>query len=123
MENQSIEEIIPINVVTNIERAVAFYTEKLGFSISFKWREPIDYIILECQDRHIHLTLKKEKKPSIVYIIFNEVVKLYEKLKTKDVTITSELETLPWGMIEFEITDPDGNQLIFGEPVNHEKNE
>jgi uncharacterized glyoxalase superfamily protein PhnB len=32
--------------------------------------------------------------------------------------ISCPLETQPWDMREFEVTDPDGNRLIFGEHVS-----
>lgn len=112
--------IIPIK---NIETALPFYEQKLGFEVTSKWGNPIDYATLKREGVNIHLTKRNDaNQPStahvVTYIFVYDVNSLYEEYLSKDVTISRELGTREYGMRDFDITDPDGHILSFGMGVS-----
>lgn len=49
----------PTVTVTNIERAVRFYTEILGFTKLFENGSPVGFVILRKDAAELHLSLSK----------------------------------------------------------------
>ncbi len=116
-KHPAVREINPVLIVTDMQKALAYYTEKLGFELSFAWEEDVSYAILKCNDQQIHLSLSDTKNPSHIYLFCDNVSKLYPELKAAGANISQEIKTMPWEMIEFEVTDSDGNKLVYGESV------
>lgn len=52
------------------------------------------------------------------YVFVDGVADYYEVVKARGADIREELQDYPWGMREFEVTDFDGNRLIFGEHLS-----
>ncbi len=106
--------------VTDIFVSLDYYCNKLGFSQNFLWKEPPEYAVLKRGDTSIHLTLIPEFEPpkprvTQAYIFVNEVEALHREFVAKGVRITAELDEQEYHMKDFDITDPDGNILTFGE--------
>ncbi len=118
----AIGQIDPVLVVTNAADAQSYYTDKLGFSVSFAWQdaddEPVRYVILARDTHQIHLTEHSEPRPAITYLFCHHIGALYDEMLASGADIHSELQHYPWDMMEFEVQDPDGNRLIFGESVS-----
>ena len=105
---------------TDMEKCAKFYSEKLGFEITFQWGEPIDYIVLKRGEGvSIHLTKRSDQQtPSTshvaLYIFTHDVDALYEEYQKKDVSIHTPIETKEYGMRDFDVMDPEGHILAFG---------
>ena len=69
----------------------------------------------------LHLNAGEENEQrrgmSSVYVFCDEVDAYYQSLREKGVEITSELNTWPYDMRDFQVKDRDGNLLCFGCPV------
>ena len=116
-----LESIAPIFAVTDVERAVAYYTGKLLFEIAFEWSDdddgPVRYVIVKRDDCVLHLSRGSTARESAAYVGLRGVADYYEAVRGAGANITEELQDWPWGMREFETADPDGNRLIFGEDI------
>ncbi len=117
-----LEVVAPVFPVTDIKRSLAYYTEKLLFTVGFEWadtpEEDIRYAILQSGNCELHLRYRETPHPTVAYVFVDGVKDYYEAVKTRHATITGEIDDHPWEMREFEVTDPDGNRLIFGEHLS-----
>jgi uncharacterized glyoxalase superfamily protein PhnB len=102
--------------VKDMPAALAYYRDKLGFSVRFTWEEPPQYVCLCLGDAAIHLNAyKPPAAASLICIFCKGVDALHDDLTARGARITREMTTHPYGMRDFIVTDPDGHQLIFGQ--------
>ena len=112
----------PVLSVIDVLEAVDYYTENLGFQLTFQWadeNEPTEtrYAILRRDDLSIHLSQSDIARPSMVYFFVSGIKSLYRELKRRQAMSLDELKDQPWDMREFAVVDPDGNHLVFGESI------
>lgn len=113
--------------VRNLDQALAFYTQKLGFNLLADWRdEHSDERMLflapkGAQETELGLYAPPPGDPRIgasTGIVFTaqDVAATYHELKARGVQFTSELITLPYGDnggdLEAQFVDPDGNTFL-----------
>jgi len=115
-----IKKMSPQLLVTDLNRSIIFYTEKLEFELEFRYEDFYAGIIKDgCS---IHLKYgnpsreERENKRGnndldIVFSVEN-VEDLYDKLARKAVDIVQPLCDRPYGR-EFYIADPDGYIVAF----------
>ena len=117
-----LEVIAPILAVTQMDRALRYYTQSLGFETNFEWAdnpdEPIRYAILRQGNTELHLTLADQPKPVIAYIFTAGIDAAYLAMQKAGASISEEIANQAWDMREFEVTDLDGNRIIFGEHLS-----
>jgi uncharacterized glyoxalase superfamily protein PhnB len=102
--------------VKDMATALAFYRDKLGFTVTFSWEEPPQYICLCLGDAAIHLNAYTPPAgPSHVAIFCKGIDALYTQLVAHGVGITEPIADRPYGMRDFAVTDPDGHRLVFGQ--------
>ena len=121
-----LNKLTPNLVVSNVARSMAFYRDRLGFSVAsiVPDAEPYVFAILFNGDAEIMLRRQVgfQRDPTLkdwdVYVRLTggKLTELYVQLH-QTTTITRRLERMPYGMTEFEITDPDGWRLCFGEDL------
>ena len=105
--------------VKDMPAALAYYRDKLGFSITFTWEEPPRYVCLRLDDAAIHLNAYVPPAgPSHIAIFCKGVDALYEQLVGRGVEITEPIQNEPYGMRDFVVTDPDGHRLVFGQGIS-----
>lgn len=107
--------------VADLERSLSFYEEKLGFARDFVYGEPAFYAGL-CRDKvGLHLNSIGENASRVgqgcLYIYCDEVDDYYGLLVERGVEVTSPLDSQPYGMRDFQVSDPDGNLVCFGKAV------
>lgn len=105
--------------VKDMPAALGYYREKLGFSVEFTWEDPPRYVCLCLGDAAVHLNSYQPPAAAVVVCIFCKGVDaLHDDLAARGAHITRAMQTHPYGMRDFTVTDPDGHQLIFGEGVS-----
>ncbi len=118
-------QITPFMHVEDVERAVAFFTEILGFEIGFRF-EDYAYVHRENVGFRILQNRGSDGAPPgnrrfAYYIDVRDVDQLYAELKPK-------LDTLPkgdvygpvdqrYGQRELLVLAPDGNLIAFGQAI------
>lgn len=116
----TIKQITPLLLVSNLEEAIAFYVQQLGFTLAFTYED--FYAGIEKNGHPIHLkTDYRETKgrPSrsnndeldLVFAVDN-VAGVFEEITKTNVEIIQPLREMPYGT-EFYIADPDGHMIAF----------
>ncbi|MEO7177074.1 MAG: VOC family protein [Saprospiraceae bacterium] len=107
---------IPQLPTLDMERSIAFYTSKMGFSLSATFsgyamlqRDGVDLHLWYCEDPAV-------PESTGCYFRVDDVQKLYLEFAVQElVHPDGHLEDKPWGMREFAVLDDNGNLLRFGE--------
>ena len=111
-----IDGVCPILEVGDIARATRFYRDVLGFEVGFVYDQPPSYAICCRGDFELQFRLVPEvKSRSIVYLYTTEIKKLYRTLVNEGAPVVGPPKSRAYGMIEFDLRDPDGHLLRFGE--------
>jgi catechol 2,3-dioxygenase-like lactoylglutathione lyase family enzyme len=121
----AITGIVPQLRTMDMASSIRFYTEKLGFSIEFRYGD--FYARIRAGDQVVHLKLVDEKDPSIAYVEEGDHLHLYlqtdgvadfaARLKANGVELVKDVHETPWNTREIVIHDDQGHTLYLGEPL------
>jgi uncharacterized glyoxalase superfamily protein PhnB len=117
--------------VANIEASCGFYTDKLGFAVSFVYGDPPFYgqVVRD----HAKLNLRVVGEPvfagnireregllsaSLTLANVDEVNQLFLTYQAAGVRFHQTLKKEPWGARTFVVQDPDGNLILFASPAD-----
>ena len=116
-------QVTPFINVADLERAISFYEDYLGFECTFKMD---NYAFLRSEAVVLRLLevpfdLSIEERENMIYIDVNGIDAFFETLRDK-------LETLPkgrmrppfdqdYGQREFHVADEDCTLIFFGEAI------
>jgi catechol 2,3-dioxygenase-like lactoylglutathione lyase family enzyme len=107
--------------VTHVEAAIAFYRDRLGFSVQFRMGEPATYAIVERGAVSLHLMPERQDPAALgrgrLYVFTDDVDALHTGLVAAGYPIEVAPQTFDYGMRECSVRDPDGNRITFGSPV------
>lgn len=122
----------PQILTTDMAASEAFYVDQLGFTILYEYGKPPFYALVARDDArvnlrfvHQHLTdrdLATAENVLAAYVPVQRVKDFYLELRERGVHIVQQLTTQPWGIRDFIVADPDGNQLCFAEATDHDHN-
>ena len=105
--------------VKNVRKSIEFYTQKLGFQLSFSWSDPPTYAVLVRGGVSVHLTERDDDRvPStshcVLYIFVYDVDEIFQQCKKAGVNISNEPTDRDYKMKDFDIKDPDGHIISIG---------
>lgn len=106
--------------VTNLDNAIKYYTDTLGFHIDFTFG---DYAGLVYHQVAIHLNgpgnhgIKKLPGNAHVCIDCDEVDDYYHQILKNGALISVPVADRVYGVRDFAVDDPDGNTLVFGKGI------
>ena len=104
----------------DVAALAAWYRDALGFKIEFLWGEPATYCRVRRDGAELAIGLLGPKfGPASVYAIVRKVDALYAEFRAREVRVNREPEDAPYRMRDFEVIDPEGNRITFGEPIEH----
>lgn len=119
-----ISDVDPVLVVKDIETALAFFTETLGFDLNFTWGKPINHAGVSWGDwtgAKVMIQLSQaspdfERDPyaNLHFYTDARLDELFETFKANGVEVVTEPTDHPWGMRDFSIRGPEGCLLRFG---------
>lgn len=110
----------PVLKVADYPRARAFYEDVLGYTVVEEGGDPARFGIFE-RGRSVLFVDAWNGPPTPVpgawdaYIHVTGIDALCASLGAAGAPITRQPETTVYGMREFEVTDPDGNVICFGQ--------
>ena len=110
--------IAPELPAANLDDAVAYYEQRLGFEVAMRLPGSA-YAIVERDCVAIHLFQDEATKSSAVgvHIFTSELDQLFAELRAAGATITQGIVRKPWGNRDFRVRDEFGNELKFTEPL------
>jgi len=114
--------------VAEIERALRFYTERLGFEIGFSYGDPPFYaqvvrgaarINFRCVDGAVFDPSLREREGDVLAatVALDAAGPLFEEYRATGVVFHQVLRTEAWGAETFIVADPDGNLIAFAGPA------
>ena len=116
--------IAPQFLVDDLDRAIAYYCDKLGFELDFMYQS--FYASVTRDGFAIHLKHgpilaaerehRKQHEHLDAYISVAGIRGLYGELEKSGAQIIKPLEERPWACLDFYVEDPDGYILCFSEP-------
>jgi catechol 2,3-dioxygenase-like lactoylglutathione lyase family enzyme len=114
-------------MVTDMDRAVAFYRDVLGFEVVYLYGDPLFYGEVSRGDaafnlRHVDVSpfvegVRDAEQLLSVAILTDDAAALFDELDGVGVDFQERLRKKPWDAIEFVVRDPDGNLILFGSPT------
>lgn len=115
--------VAPQVLVDDLERAIAYYCDKLGFKLDFRYE--CFYASVSRDGFAIHLKdapklpaereHRKENEHLDAYISVAGIRGLFSELEGRGARVIRPLEERPWACVDFYVEDPDGNVLCFSE--------
>ena len=115
--------IAPQFLVDDLDRAIAWYRDKLGFELDFKYQA--FYASVTRDGFAIHLKHgprlaadrehRKQNEHLDAYISVSGIRDLFSELEKRGAQIIKPLEARPWACFDFYVEDPDGHILCFSE--------
>ena len=128
MSRATLGAISPFFIVSNVDRTIAFYCDKLGFENRFQQPDPDPFFAIVGRDT-AQLFVKAEKNVSPqpnhtrhvfmrldAFVYVEDPDALAAELSGRGVNFSAPLKDTNDGLRGFEIRDPDGYVLFFGRP-------
>lgn len=111
--------VIPVMRVTDLDAALRFYVDVLGFAESFRFGEPPAYAGVNAGGHELHINLEREHagRGEFYLAVDDGIDELYARVQERGATIDIELKDQPYGMRDFSVRDPDGNFLTLGQTL------
>ncbi|KAB7770955.1 glyoxalase superfamily protein [Xanthomonas maliensis] len=110
--------LAPTVPVSEIARAIAFYTEQLGFRCVFQNGSPVGFVILKKDAAELHLTLRAGHRGStsnVAHLLVDDAAALHARLQAQGVRIIKAIRDADFGLRCFVFADPDGNRIDVGQ--------
>jgi catechol 2,3-dioxygenase-like lactoylglutathione lyase family enzyme len=115
--------IAPQFLVDNLERAIAYYRDRLGFELDFTYESFYAGVSRDGFTIHLKHAAKpagdrahrKENEHIDAYIAVSGIRGLFDELRMRGADVIKTLEERPWACVDFYVEDPDGYILCFSE--------
>ncbi len=117
--------IAPQLLVDDLERAMGYYRDQLGFQVEFVYD---DFYASVARDGFaIHLKHgarleaerlhRKQEEHLDAFIAVTGIRELFDELQRRGAEVIKTLEERPWACLDFYVSDPDGYILCFSEQI------
>lgn len=110
--------LAPTLPVSDVARAVEFYTTVLGFRKVFENGSPVGFVILKKDAAELHLSLDKTHRAGVqnlAHLLVDDAAALHDHLERHRVRIIKSLRDADFGLRCFVFADPDGNRIDVGQ--------
>ena len=117
MQTAMFTQVQPILGTRDVEKAIRFYVERLGFTLAFRdGSNPTNYVGLRRGGVELHMQFQYPYEMGTIRLRFvvDDPDALYEEYRDKNVFHEgTRLADTPWGTREFALYDLDRNALTF----------
>ena len=110
-----LRQIMPGLPLDNVPAGVAHYRDVLGFRVNYQqhdlgvmYRDDVQLLLIAPTERH--------KGIGSAYVYVENADALYAELRARGAGVQGEPFSQPWGLREFRVVDPEGNEITFGQP-------
>jgi catechol 2,3-dioxygenase-like lactoylglutathione lyase family enzyme len=110
--------VAPTFYVSDLQRALAFWTDQLGFEVKFTNGDPVSFAVLGRNAAEVHLSVNPDRAGTChCHILASGLEDLSRTLAANGTTLKQPLTKQPWGLLDIVVADPDGNTLEIAEPI------
>jgi catechol 2,3-dioxygenase-like lactoylglutathione lyase family enzyme len=120
--------VSPVLLVSDLDRSVAFYRDLLGFECDLHG-DPPDFAVVKRDDAILLLQLAPAgaqlvpnwhvvEKMWNVYVRVDDADAIYAEVQGRGCPIDYSISNKAHGFREFGVTDPDGYDVAFGQPLD-----
>jgi uncharacterized glyoxalase superfamily protein PhnB len=111
-------QVFPILSVRDLQEAIAFYTQRLGFELAWSWGNPP--VRAGVRQGAVEFQLVCDPAvppsgPSTVYCHMRGVDEYYTACRERGAHVVRHLGDRPWGARDFQLADPSANRIGFAE--------
>ncbi len=108
-------QVQPTLKVDNIQEAIDFYTQHLGFTFGFTWGATPRFAGVFLGDKQIFLALAGASHTgNSVFFMIENADALYAFHRSNGTSITVPIADREYGVRDYTVRDPYGNDLVFG---------
>lgn len=110
-----LEKAIPNLPVRDVAAAAQYYKRVLGFKHNYQQE---DLAVLDRDEVRLLLFARTPRHQGIgtAYFYVGDADALYAELRANGANPQGEPVSHPWGLRDFQVLDPDGNEIRFGQP-------
>lgn len=107
-------KIMPLFPLDDVPAGVVHYRDVLGFSVN---HEQADFAVMDRDEARILLDVRTERHRGIgaCTIYVRNADALYAELVGRGAQVTGEPVSRPWGLREFTVLDPGGNEITLAQ--------
>jgi lactoylglutathione lyase len=115
------QELFPILTTADMERALGFYRDLLGFEVTYQFPEGTapDYVGLQLGSSQLGIAAQQDSVKAgegfALWVYADDCDAAIEELRGRGVPVIEEPRDQPWGERIATVADPDGNRVIVGE--------
>lgn len=109
--------------VGDMDAAIDFYRDRLGFALNFEYGDPAFYAQVELDGARLNLrhvdepvvdeALREREELLSATIVVDDVDALFDAFDEAGMHFRQRLALQPWGSTTFIVADPDGNLICF----------
>jgi catechol 2,3-dioxygenase-like lactoylglutathione lyase family enzyme len=104
--------------VPDVQRAVEFYTEKLGFTVGFTWGEPPTIAGVNLDEAQVFLEQGIPNPDGCnLYFVVGDADELFEFHQANGVEVIERPEDRAYGLRDYAVRDAHGYRLSFGQYI------
>lgn len=115
------EHVHPGLNVPDLQAAVDFYTQKLGFRLGFTWGDPVTFAGVNLGGVQLFLSQGAHGTPRLegcsAYFIVDDADALYAFHRAGGVEVVEEIEDRAYALRDYVVRDLNGYHLIFGHNI------
>jgi uncharacterized glyoxalase superfamily protein PhnB len=116
-------------LASDVSATIAYFHDKVGFKATGTWGEPPEFAILKRDGCRLMIGKIKDGQEIIphwkqrdslwnAYFWVRDAKALFQEMKQAGAIIDYELETKPYGVLEFGVRDLDGHDIGFGQDLD-----
>jgi lactoylglutathione lyase len=116
-------ELFPILATRDLDRALSFYRDLLGGTVSFEFTGPDGrpaYVGLDVGSSHLGIGFEADAAvpplpgPVSLWVYVDDCDAVVDGLRRAGISIREEPADQPWGERIARVLDPDGNEIVIG---------
>lgn len=116
-DDVTLNRATPIFSVQDLPQALEWYQQILGFEIAWTWGNPTTRASV-CRDEvEVNLAAVDNGGKSAAYFEVTGVTAYHDQIVRAGGRIAASIGDRPYGMRDFSVLDPAGNELSFGEAI------
>ena len=114
-DGHMLQQILPELPLADVPAGIAHYRDVLGFRVNHQqhdlgvmYRDRVTLLLIARTERH--------KGIGSTYVYVENADRLCAELRARGAQVQGDPISHPWGLRDFEVLDPEGNRLRFGQP-------